>query len=72
MSASVMPNMDASWGWETLAMDGRYHVVPTCDDKEHFSLNCSCYPNIDEELSIVTHKSFDGREDFENGKRKPS
>lgn len=45
------------------------HVVPT--DEEHTFINCRCDPEI-EPNGLHIHNSFDGREDFETGKREPS
>lgn len=54
------------------------HVVPKDDLKEHvhpfedvYVDTCPCSPVIDED-GIIVHKSFDGREAFENGTRKVS
>jgi hypothetical protein len=51
----------------------RIHVVPLSDTREHeVSINCWCSPEYDEEFDQVLHNAADGREDFEEGKRKPS
>ena len=47
------------------------HVMPINDWREHQqSRTCWCHPEDDE--GIIIHKSIDGREDFETGKRLPS
>lgn len=52
--------------------NGRVHVVPANDMREHEpSSKCWCSPEITEFGSIV-HASMDEREKFETGERKPS
>lgn len=47
------------------------HVVPINDLKEHvLTINCWCNPEEQEE-GVLVHNAADGREDYENGKRKP-
>jgi hypothetical protein len=46
------------------------HVMP--DDEEHDLEDCRCHMQFNEEANAFVHNSFDGREDFETGKRKPS
>ena len=44
------------------------HILPI--GEEHSTEDCPCNPLEDEDLII--HNSFDGRETFERGERKPS
>ena len=47
-----------------------YHVCPLGDLKEHeISTKCWCEPELIE--GVWVHNSADGREDYENGDRKP-
>ena len=49
------------------------HIVPGEDLYPHeLSADCWCGPDLDHEFWIATHRSADGREDFESGRRKPS
>lgn len=49
------------------------HVIPVGDTYDHeFSDQCWCQPELDDEYWVATHHSADRREDFENGRRKPS
>ena len=61
-------------GWELIENDGLYHVMPENDLKPHeCHIECWCGIRIDEEYeSIVTHKSMDMRELYEESIRKPS
>lgn len=77
MSDYLIP--DSKWEinnlWERWIMDcGDYHIIPKNDTHEHvFTMECACCPEPDEDMdNLIMHNSFDGREDFENGKRKPS
>jgi len=50
-----------------------YHVYPIEDLREHDTENgteCWCTPI--EDNGVIIHKSKDGREDYETGKRKPN
>jgi hypothetical protein len=49
--------------------DEGVHVVPEDDTFEHTFCNCKCDPEFDEDARCTVHNSFDGREDFESGKR---
>lgn len=53
-------------GWEV-------HVVPMRDQRPHVTIACTCWcsPTVNENGAIV-HNALDGREPFEEGKRKPS
>jgi hypothetical protein len=60
--------------WGVYIMGKDKHIVPEdeCDDHS-FTLKCPCQPKRDlEDPYIVTHNSYDGREAFERGERKPS
>ena len=49
------------------------HIIPVDDLHGHeMSSDCWCQPILDHEYWIATHNSADGREDYENGRRKPS
>lgn len=49
------------------------HVIPDDDLYEHaMSDFCWCEPELDHEDWVATHHSFDNREAFEEGRRKPS
>lgn len=50
------------------------HVVPVNDTREHEALlECWCCPQQDDENEdVYIHRSADGREDFEEGRRLPS
>jgi hypothetical protein len=56
-------------GWTAYADPSE--VVPNNDLKPHGSgMGCACKPFEDE--GTIIHNSFDGREKFERGERKPS
>jgi len=62
-------------GWELSEKDDRgdIHCVPINDTKEHIAEHCECCPVRDPELPMLwVHNSFDGREAFEEGRRKLS
>ena len=62
-----------SWAVVPSNIQGGYtHVVPVDDLKNHRYDDCPCDPEIDTEDEVVVHHSFDGREEFEEGGRKPS
>jgi hypothetical protein len=46
------------------------HVYPINDVREHSLRDCWCGPVDDD--GVIVHKSLDGREEFQNGDRKPS
>lgn len=54
--------------------DNTLHVMPVNDLKEHTpNTDCWCNPTQDtEELELYIHHALDGREAYENGKRKPN
>lgn len=59
------------WGWlrHTLP-NGETHVLPINDEHDHeLSPDCWCEP--DDEDYCWSHNSCDGREDYEQGLRKP-
>lgn len=50
------------------------HMIPTMDFRRHTFLDhprCWCNPEYDEESDLYIHNSFDGREDYEEGRRLP-
>lgn len=51
-----------------------YHVVPMQDTQAHtVSETCPCCPVQDNETpTLWVHNSFDGREQYEEGWRKPN
>lgn len=54
-------------------MSDAFHVYPVNDWREHdITPGCWCRPAQDEESGVYIHHSMDGREDFEEGRRKPS
>lgn len=55
-------------GWTIILNEGVSHVIPANED--HAFSDCRCKPSDDE--GVVVHKSFDEREKFETGERKPS
>ncbi len=71
MSANALAEMSGVWGWGHFMSDvSEVHIIPNCDDRMHYFENCNCQPCA--ESGTVVHNSFDGREDFETGKRKLS
>lgn len=59
--------------WIVLHYGQDCHVMPLEDIAQHSQIDCPCHPTRDDEdPSIVTHYAFDGREAFEEKKRKPS
>jgi hypothetical protein len=45
------------------------HIMP--EDEEHDLAVCSCGGSYQERACAFVHNSFDGREAYENGDRKP-
>lgn len=46
-------------------------IEPLDDIKEHtWGMTCACCPEFDEEDEILLHHAFDGREDYEEGRRR--
>lgn len=45
------------------------HIMP--EDEEHDLVDCSCKFAFFESSCAFVHNSFDGREAYENGARKP-
>lgn len=56
--------------WYVIPYGEFNHVIP--DDEYHDPDQCRCEPEVDELYKVVIHNSFDGREQFEEGIRKPS
>lgn len=64
-----MPHRLGAWRSERSA-GGILHLIPEADTAGHDINNCTCKPEIDfyrvsetEEVCIMTHNSFDHRED---------
>lgn len=59
--------------WSFVIEPGQgWHIVPNGDLREHDTgVVCWCRP-VPTEDGIVVHTSMDGREAFEEGRRKPS
>lgn len=66
---NYLPMNPQQYGWIVVPGDCGNHVMPS-DEAHTPDLNCKCGFHKDE--NVIVHHSFDGREDFENGKRKPS
>lgn len=57
------------WGIFQHPETGQPHRIPTWDMGMHaFDLGCACCP-LEDEVGVI-HNSFDGREEYETGKRK--
>jgi hypothetical protein len=64
--------IQASNSWEAVKYKGCVHVIPIDDLADHDigdKVTCFCDPQVDED-GLYIHNSFDGREDYEEGKRK--
>ena len=62
-----------SSGWDLgFGEDDSLHILPHGDLRDHMDADCPCAPVFDKELGAWSHNSFDGREAFDNGERKPS
>lgn len=60
-------------GWIVLQEAGFTQVVPLDDLWPHVvSSPCPCCPTVNEDLEIMVHSSYDGREAFERKTRLPS
>jgi hypothetical protein len=57
--------------WGVYNWDGEMHVAPVNEIDRHFAVNCPCGTREDE-AGVIVHSSYDGREAFERGERKPS
>jgi hypothetical protein len=58
-------------GWGIYNFGGEVHVLPVDELSLHTEYeDCLCGTHRNE--SIIVHASFDGREQIENGTRKPS
>lgn len=60
-----------TYGWGVYQNEGAAHVIPVDEAEQHAYSGCPCHPWEDVHGTIV-HQSFDGREKFETGERKPS
>jgi hypothetical protein len=61
--------MSDVYGWGVYILGSQRHVWPV--DENHTAENCRCQPTLNED-GIMVHASYDGRELFESGERKPS
>lgn len=57
-------------GWAIFQVKGVQHVMPIDENHKH-STECRCGWHEEQE-GIIVHHSYDGREAFERGERKPS
>ena len=57
--------MGSVWVWrQGEVSEGRFHVMPIGDLREHFpSVACWCKPRVEE--GVIVHNSLDRREDYE-------
>lgn len=68
----IEPTPDVPYGWMVIELEDEVHVVPTYDLKPHYvDEDCWCEP-LEVTPGCFEHNAADGREDFENGVRKPS
>lgn len=58
-------------GWALEPADNGLHLIPIGDTRDHMDEDCPCCP-VRDDAGIWIHNSFDGREAFEEGERKPS
>lgn len=61
-----------SGGWGFGKCDNGIHLIPANDLEDHMDEDCKCGAKQDPETGLWMHTSFDGREAFEDGDRKPS
>lgn len=64
------PKRFGDWARATCEDDGTRHLFPLDDLNPHHYEDCACRPELVDGLHV--HNSFDGREAFEQGVRKPS
>jgi hypothetical protein len=58
-------------GWTIIETENYgVHIMPVDEMDMHDFENCRCEPREDE--GVIIHASFDGRELYERGERKPS
>ncbi len=57
--------------WGVYQWDGVMHVAPVNEVHLHVANECRCGA-WEKEEGVIVHLAFDGRQDFENGTRKPS
>ena len=67
-----MEDSEYSNGWGVFKLSGGdVHVAPLFDIGEHLlEASCPCCPTENDGGEYV-HNSFDGREEYEEGRRKP-
>ena len=53
----------------TNTFHSKQHVYPTNDLKPHNTESSQCWCNPDVDDFVVIHKSADGREDYERGRK---
>lgn len=59
-------------GWTIIEHEGKRHVLPNGEVHGLYpEFLCCPTPEPDDE-NVIVHHSYDRREDFENGTRKPS
>lgn len=62
-----------NWAIVRILGDSEEHIIPLEDLRDHdCSGECWCKPEEDDEDPLWVHKSMDGREAFEEGRRMPS
>lgn len=65
--------MSEETGWVIIGFYGLNHIMPGDEVEMHRPRDCACCPFAEyEDETIIIHNSFDGREAFERGDRKPS
>jgi hypothetical protein len=59
--------------WTSVEKDNGIHIIPINDSYKHGVLDCWCCPDVEcgEIKDIITHKSFDKRELYEQNILKP-
>lgn len=63
--------MTTPYGWGIYQCDNFFHIIPVDEADRHEYEHCTCGP-AEGEHNLIVHQSFDGREKFETGERKPS
>jgi hypothetical protein len=58
-------------GWVPAVCENGVHCIPVGDLHDHLDEDCPCRP-VRDETGVWIHNSFDGREAFEEGERRPS
>jgi len=68
---SIQIEVVTVWWDNWQCQHGSQHVIPLHDLHEHIPHECNCGCHMNED-GVYVHHSWDGREDFETGKRKVS